>query len=66
MNNELLKCSKCETPLAFDFFIEEEEILNNGKYIKTGRKRTNVNYLYCPNCGKKECIDSETFATQYK
>lgn len=65
MNNPL-KCDKCETPLAFDFFIEEEELLRNGKYIKTDRKRTNVNYLYCPNCGKIYPVDSETFASPYK
>lgn len=66
MSNEILKCDKCKNLLAFDFFIEEEEILIKGKYIKTGRKRTNVNYLYCPNCGKIYPVDGETFASQYK
>lgn len=66
IDNELLKCNKCEVPLAFDFFIKEEEKLIDGHWIKTGRKRTNVNYLYCPNCGKTYCVDGETFAGEYK
>lgn len=62
----LLKCNKCGTQLAFDFFIEKEEVLMKGQFIKTGRKRTNVNYLYCPNCGTIECVDGETFAGNWK
>lgn len=66
IDNNLLKCNECKTQLAFDFFIEDEEVLMKGQFIKTSRKRTNVNYLYCPNCGKIECVDGETFATEYK
>lgn len=53
-------CSICNSDLIPIWFIDEERKTKAGITYKTGRKRKAVDYLECPNCGKKECID-DTF-----
>lgn len=42
-------CSECGSSLIPVWFIEEE--------YETGRTRKAVDYLFCPNCLNKECVD---------
>ena len=60
------KCSSCGTELEAVWFIEAEEKYDSGTktYYKTGRKRKNTNYLECPICGHKECVD-DSFAGEW-
>lgn len=50
-------CSRCGTDLVPVWFIDEETKVTNGHMYKTGRKRRAVDYLECPFCFKKECVD---------
>lgn len=63
MLNDTGICPRCKEALEKVLFTEEEEILDKDihAYIKTGRKRINVNYLECPNCGHRETVD-DSFA----
>ena len=63
---ELPKCSRCDVTLEAKMYIEEEEILLSHHWEKTGRIRQNVDYLFCPFCGNKECVDCETFAGNWR
>ena len=54
-------CVSCGTPLAAEYFEEKEmDNLRN----ETGKIRTNINYLYCPYCGKHYSCD-DSFATKW-
>lgn len=55
--NDYGRCS-CGADLEPVWFEEQE--WKAGVY--TGRVRVNMNYLICPRCMKKECVDGETFA----
>ena len=39
------------------WFIDEEYKTMQGMMYKTGRKRQAVDYLVCPVCYKRECVD---------
>ena len=51
------ECSNCGSPLEAEWFFEEEYKTYEGRLYKTGRTRYAVDYLICPNCGIKECVD---------
>lgn len=53
-------CDDCEADLEAVWFEEEEVEIKNGQLYQTGRVRKSVDYLYCPFCGKKFCVD-DTF-----
>lgn len=58
MNNSIYgECCKCGTSLEPIWFIEEENKVEYGCMYKTGRKRRAVDYLICPYCLHKECVD---------
>lgn len=51
-------CEKCHTNLVAVWFTEEETAVSReGFRYSTGRKRRAVNYLYCPECFAKYCVD---------
>lgn len=51
-------CPDCEVELEPVWFTEEEYKTNMfGHQYKTGRKRRAVDYLVCPCCLKKSCVD---------
>lgn len=59
MNNSMYgECSECGTPLEPVWFIEEEYKTINGCMFKTDRKRRAVDYLICPCCLQKACVDN--------
>lgn len=58
--NDFGQCSYCGANLEPVYFIEEETKIECGVLYKTGRKRRAVNYLVCPICLHKECVD-DTF-----
>ena len=51
------ECSVCGESLEAVWFIEEEYNTFEGRMYKTGRKRRAIDYLVCPECDHKECID---------
>lgn len=55
---KIFECPRCGETLSPVRFVERE--YNGG--IPTGRARLNVDYLLCDSCGKKECVDGESFA----
>ena len=55
--NRFGECFECGAPLKAEWFIEEEYSTEYGIQHRTGRKRRAVDYLYCPCCGKKFCVD---------
>lgn len=57
MANDFGECNKCGVKLKPIYFIEEEEKLYEGTYIKTGRVRKAVDYLICPYCLDKFTVD---------
>lgn len=57
MNNKYGICPGCKTELIPIWFMEEEFRIESGIMYKTGRKRRAVDYLECPSCLKKECVD---------
>lgn len=58
MNNSIYgECCECGTSLEPIWFIEEEHKVEYGCMYKTGRKRRAVDYLICPYCLHKECVD---------
>ena len=50
-------CSECDAPMLPVWFTEYEEETIGGYRHKTGRKREACDYLYCPICGTRECVD---------
>lgn len=60
MGKEYGLCEKCLEKLEAVYFIEEEYQVINGNLIKTGRKRRAVDYLICPDCLARYCVD-DTF-----
>ena len=56
-------CEECETMLEAAWFREKEydSVYNN----PTGRYRNAVDYLYCPRCGEKYCVD-DTFDGEWR
>ena len=52
-------CSSCGENLKPVWFVEEETIVDPifHTLIHTGRTRRAVDYLECPYCGCKECVD---------
>lgn len=58
MINKYGYCDICKCPLEPIWFVEEEYTIDKYKnQIKTGRKKHAVDYLICPNCLKRYCID---------
>jgi hypothetical protein len=57
-------CKYCYTQLEPVWFEDMEEVYENGHQCQTGRWRKAVDYLICPNCLKKECVD-DTFDGAY-
>ena len=57
MLNKYGICKDCKTELQPVWFTQEEKKTENGIMWKTGRKRKAVDYLICPYCGRKECVD---------
>lgn len=55
---KIFECPRCSEALSPVMFVERE--YNGG--IPTGRTRLNAEYLICDCCGKKEIVDSSTFA----
>lgn len=53
-------CEDCGVELEPVWFIEEEYRTVNGSMWRTGRKRRAVDYLICPVCLVKHCVD-DTF-----
>lgn len=51
------ECSNCGAELEAVWFTEEEYKTIQGTMCKTGRKRRAVDYLICPICMQKECVD---------
>ena len=66
MNQDFGLCSHCNSKLEPVWFTEEETKIyrQTGGLYKTGRKRRNVDYLICPICLHKECVD-DTFASDW-
>lgn len=59
-------CPECGYPLEAVWFTEDEyKITDFGAMYRTGRKRRAVDYLLCPWCGKKQCVD-DTFDGQWR
>ena len=52
-----ISCSECGCTMEPVFFTEDEYKTSNGSLYKTGRKRLAVDYLICPCCLTKECVD---------
>lgn len=51
-------CENCGYQLEPEYFLDEETIVTRDGYLyKTGRVRTAVDYLICPNCLAKYCVD---------
>lgn len=50
-------CDQCNYPLKPIWFIEKEYKTNHGHEYPTGRVRKAVDYLICPSCLEKYCID---------
>ena len=57
-------CPRCGGKLYPVYFKDEETVVRSGHYVKTGRVRTAVDYLYCRLCGDKEPVD-DTFDGQW-
>lgn len=54
-------CPICREPLEPEYFIEKEyKITQDGIQYYTGRIRYAVDYLICPMCFTKQCVD-DTF-----
>ena len=51
------QCENCGTDLEAVWFEEEEYETAHGVRYKTGRKRRAVDYLICPICLERECVD---------
>lgn len=51
------ECPKCGAFLEAVWFIEDEYKTLQGMLFKTGRKRRAVDFLVCPYCDHKECVD---------
>lgn len=51
------ECAFCGAHLEAVWFTEYEYNTTDGITYKTGRKRHAVDYLFCPECNKKFCID---------
>ena len=50
-------CAVCGQNLVPICFIEEEEVIEQGVWVNTGRTRHAVSHLVCPHCGHIECVD---------
>ena len=59
MSDENLKCPECGEQMSPVWFEEEETVLEDGHYYRTGRKRDAVDYLTCPYCFHNECVDGD-------
>jgi len=51
------QCPECGADMEAVWFIDEEYKTMYGMQYKTGRKRRAVDYLVCPMCFTKECVD---------
>lgn len=60
MNVKYGICKKCNISLEPVWFIEKEYKCEHGIRYETERVRDAVDYLVCPMCGHKECVD-DTF-----
>lgn len=61
-------CPVCGYALQPEMFTEEETRVDPYTHAlhKTGRVRRACNYLFCPNCGKKEAVDDDYFAEPWR
>lgn len=51
-------CPRCNTELIVgESAVLDEEKVENGHLIKTGKKIYTVGFLQCPNCLKKVIVD---------
>lgn len=50
-------CDDCGVELEAVWFMEKEFRTVNSFMIRTGRKRRAVDYLICPCCLKKQCVN---------
>lgn len=50
-------CPECGAPMEAVWFEEEETKTFQGTMYNTGRKRRAVDYLVCPICFIRECVD---------
>ena len=57
MESKYGECFECGSSLIPVWFIEKEYITKDGIMYETGRTRRAVDYLFCPNCFNKECVD---------
>ena len=51
------QCPECGADMEAVWFIDEEYKTMQGMMYKTGRKRQAVDYLVCPICYTRECVD---------
>ena len=58
MTEKYGNCAECGESLMATLFIDYER---DDSGMLTGRQRIDVDYLFCPLCGEKYCVD-DTFA----
>jgi ribosomal protein L40E len=58
INSKYGICAECGADLEPVWFEEEEIETMHGIMYKTGRKRRAVDYLICPICFARECVDN--------
>lgn len=56
-SNDYGICNECGVEYEPVWFTEEEYVTSGGIMVRTGRKRRAVDYLICPCCLKKQCVD---------
>lgn len=56
-NNVYGMCEECQTSLQPVWFTEHEYKTHDGYQYRTGRVRRAVDYLICPCCLKRYCVD---------
>ena len=51
-------CPDCDAELEPEWFVDEEyQTTRDGYMFKTGRTRLAVDYLVCPSCLSRHCVD---------
>ena len=59
-------CSECGVEYEPVWFTEDEYEIIGGSRFKTGRKRRAVDYLICPCCLNKHCVDDSFDGAWYR
>lgn len=57
-------CPVCGEYLQPIWYVEHEEVVENGIRYETGRMKDAVSHLECDRCGHKELVD-DTFDGQW-